>query len=246
MDAGKRIFVEWKIENKNNLICAGHHKNHLVQCQYLPDHHIWDENWAFPHEIEASGVGAQVGQGWQGGANDDPVSSGISLIFLIRENDRDESGGKTRLGLKVMLGAFEVAWILFGMNNCSIIMIRRDDRKTSRNLKEMVLDGTFILCSGPKTALSGPKMTQNGLKWPEPIEIAIWNNFPWISASLAVILSGHITSLQQLWVWGQKWPKMAEKGSKCPKMAQMSEKWHPKPSPLDFCFSCGHFEWSHD
>ena len=29
-----------------------------------------------------------------------------------------------------------------------------------------------ILCSGPKMALSGPKMTQNGLKWPQPIEIA--------------------------------------------------------------------------
>ena len=23
-------------------------------------------------------------------------------------------------------------------------------------------------------------------------------------------------------------------------------KWHPKPSPSDSCFSCGHFEWSHD
>ena len=153
-----------------------------------------------------------------------------------------------------------------------------------------------ILCSSPKMALSGPKRTQNGLKWPEPIEIAIWNHLQWISASLAVILSGHMTSLRQFWVWGQNWPKkapndrnwtkclkndirnhlhrisaslavilsghmtslrqfwiwgqnwpkMAEKGPKWPKMAWMSEKWHPKPSPLDFCFSCGHFEWSHD
>ena len=39
---------------------------------------------------------------------------------------------------------------------------------------------------------------------------------------------------------------MAEKGPKWPKLAWMSEKWHPKPSPLDFCFSCGHFEWSYD
>ena len=103
-----------------------------------------------------------------------------------------------------------------------------------------------ILCSSPKMALSGPKRTQNGLKWPEPIEIAIWNHLQWISASLAVILSGHMTSLRQFWIWGQNWPKMAEKGPKWPKMAWMSEKWHPKPSPLDFCFSCGHFEWSHD
>ena len=160
-----------------------------------------------------------------------------------------------------------------------------------------------ILCSSPKMALSGPKRTQNGLKWPEPIEIAIWNHLQWISASLAVILSGHMTSLRQFWVWGQiwlkvakngqkrpqmtqirlniwimtsetifigfllllqsfwvvtwpvydnfeflgqNWPKMAEKGPKWPKMAWMSQKWHPKPSPLNFCFSCGHFEWSHD
>ena len=69
-----------------------------------------------------------------------------------------------------------------------------------------------ILCSGPKMALSGPKMTQNGLKWPEPIEIAIWNHLHRISASLAVILSGHMTSLRQFWIWGQNWPKMAENG----------------------------------
>ena len=40
--------------------------------------------------------------------------------------------------------------------------------------------------------------------------------------------------------------KMAEKGSKWPKMARKYEKWHLRPSLLDFCFSCGHFEWSHD
>ena len=103
-----------------------------------------------------------------------------------------------------------------------------------------------ILCSGPKMAPSGPKMTQNGLKWPQPIEIATWNHLHWISASLAVILSGHMTSLQQFWIWGQNWPKMAEKGPEWPNMVWISKKWHLKPSPLDFCFSCNHFEWSHD
>ena len=39
---------------------------------------------------------------------------------------------------------------------------------------------------------------------------------------------------------------MAEKGPKWPKMARMSEKWHPNPSPLDFCLSCDRFEWSFD
>ena len=60
------------------------------------------------------------------------------------------------------------------------------------------------------------------------------------------MLSGHMTSLQQAWVSGQKWSKMARKVLKWPKLAWKSEKWHPKPSPLDFCSSCGHFEWSHD
>ena len=95
-------------------------------------------------------------------------------------------------------------------------------------------------------ALSGPKMTQKGLKWPEHIKIANWNYLHSISASLAVILSCHMTSLQQIWVRGLNWPKKAEKGPKRPKIAWMSEKWHPKSSPLVFCFSCNHFEWSHD
>ena len=95
----------------------------------------------------------------------------------------------------------------------------------------------------PFCVILGPKMAPMGSK---PIEIAIWNHLQWISASLAVILSGHMTSLRQFWVLAQNWPKMAEKGPKWPKMARKSEKWHPKPSPLDFCSSCGHFEWSHD
>ena len=70
----------------------------------------------------------------------------------------------------------------------------------------------------PVVAIFGPKMTQDGLKWPEPIEIAIWNHLQWISASLAVILSGHMTSLRQFWVWGQNWLKLAKKGPKWPKL----------------------------
>ena len=31
-----------------------------------------------------------------------------------------------------------------------------------------------------------------------------------------------------------------------PNMVWISKKWHPKPSPLYFCFSCDHFEWPHD
>ena len=65
-------------------------------------------------------------------------------------------------------------------------------------------------------ALSGPKMTQKGLKWPEHIKIANWNYLHSISASLAVILSCHMTSLRQFWVWGQKWPKKTPNDQKLP------------------------------
>ena len=99
---------------------------------------------------------------------------------------------------------------------------------------------------GTKSGQKWPKKGPNDQNWPKCLKNDIQNHLHGISASLAVILSGHMTTLQQFWVWGQNWPKMAEKGPKWPKMAWMSEKWHPKPSPLDFCFSCGHFEWSHD
>ena len=95
---------------------------------------------------------------------------------------------------------------------------------------------------GPKW----PKRAPNDRNWPECLKSDIRNHLHWISASLAVILSGHMTSLQQFWIWGQNWTKMAEKGSKWPKKGLKVWKWHPKPSPSDSCFSCGHFEWSHD
>ena len=37
-----------------------------------------------------------------------------------------------------------------------------------------------------------------------------------------------------------------QKGPRWPKMACTSGKWHPKPSPSEFCSSCNRFEWSHD
>ena len=84
---------------------------------------------------------------------------------------------------------------------------------------------TSILSLGPNWPKNGPP---NDQKWPENLKSDIQNHLHWISASLAVILSGHMTSLRQFWIWGQnwpKWPKMAEKGPKWPKMAWMSEKW---------------------
>ena len=72
-----------------------------------------------------------------------------------------------------------------------------------------------------------PKRAPNDRNWPECLKSDIRNHLHWISASLAIILSGHMTSSWQLLVWGHKWPKMAKKGPKWPKMAWMSEKWHP-------------------
>ena len=50
-------------------------------------------------------------------------------------------------------------------------------------------------------------------------EQSIGNYLHQISACLVIVLSGHITSLLQFWVWGQNWPKIAKKGTKWPK-------WH--------------------
>ena len=69
---------------------------------------------------------------------------------------------------------------------------------------------------GHKLARNGPKMAP---KWPQmtsSLQGDFWNHLHRNSAPLAVILSGHMTSLRQIWVWGQKWPKIAPKW---PKMA---------------------------
>ena len=99
----------------------------------------------------------------------------------------------------------------------------------------------------------GPKMAPIAPKWHK----MAWNDMNPLELSSETISIGFLLLLRSFWVvtWpvydnfeflGQNWPKMAEKGFKWPKMAWMSKKWHPKPFPLDFCSSCGHFEWSHD
>ena len=106
----------------------------------------------------------------------------------------------------------------------------QNDHKTSGNLIKMVLDVNFktsrsfraILCYFVAIgAIFGPKMTLNGLKGPEPIKIAIWNHLQCISASLAVVLSGDMTSLQQFWVWGKNWLKMDKNGRKKAQMIKI-------------------------
>ena len=52
------------------------------------------------------------------------------------------------------------------------------------------------LFGGPKMTPNGPKMTQNGQKWPKCQESDIWNHIHRIAAPLAVVLSGHMTSLR--------------------------------------------------
>ena len=98
-----------------------------------------------------------------------------------------------------------------------------------------------------------PKLAKNGRKVPQMTEIGL-NVWKVTSETISI---GFLLLLRSFWVvtWlvcnnfefgakiGQKWPKKAlndqKKGLKV-------WKWHPKPSPSDSCFSCGHFEWSHD
>ncbi len=90
-----------------------------------------------------------------------------------------------------------------------------------------------ILTLGPKLAKSGqkwPKKAQNDRTWSEYLKSDIRNHLHWISASLAIILSGHMTSLRQVWVWGQNWLK---NGQKWPKKAPNGQKW-PERMENDF------------
>ena len=73
----------------------------------------------------------------------------------------------------------------------------------------------------PKAAESGQKWPKKALKnqeWPECLKSDILNHLHWISACLAIVLSGHMTSLRQFWVWGQNLLKVTKNGQKRPQM----------------------------
>ena len=77
------------------------------------------------------------------------------------------------------------------------------------SLRQFWIWGHKLAWNGPKRAPKWPQMTSS-------LQGDFWNHLHRNSAPLAVILSGHMTSLRQIWVWGQKWPKIAPKW---PKMA---------------------------
>ena len=81
-----------------------------------------------------------------------------------------------------------------------------------------------------KSGQKWPKKAQNDRTWSEYLKSDIRNHLHWISASLAIILSGHMTSLRQVWVWGQNWLK---NGQKWPKKAPNGKKW-PERMENDF------------
>ena len=63
---------------------------------------------------------------------------------------------------------------------------------------------TIILSLRPKLVKSGQKCLKkapNDPNWPKSPKSDIRNHFNWISASLVVILSGHVASLRQFRVW---------------------------------------------
>ena len=65
-----------------------------------------------------------------------------------------------------------------------------------------------------------PKKAPNDRKWSECLKNDILNHLHRISAHLAIVLSGHMTSLRQFWLWGQNWPKVAKNGRKGPQMTE--------------------------
>ena len=90
---------------------------------------------------------------------------------------------------------------------------------------------------GAKIGQKWPKKAQNDRTWSEYLKSDIRNHLHWISASLAIILSGHMTSLRQVWVWGQNWLK---NGQKWPKKAPNGQKW-PERMENDFW---NHHHWN--
>ena len=77
--------------------------------------------------------------------------------------------------------------------------------------------------------------------WTKCLKNDILNHLHRISASLAVILSGHMPSLRQFWIWGQKWPKKAPNGQKWPERME-NDFWnhhHWNSAPLAVVLS-GH------
>ena len=80
----------------------------------------------------------------------------------------------------------------------------------------------FRVKNGPEMT---PKWPQNCLKWPQCLQSDFRNHLHQNSAPLAVVLSGHMTSLRQFWVLGHKLaqngPEMAPKWPRnCPKWPQ--------------------------
>ena len=65
-----------------------------------------------------------------------------------------------------------------------------------------------------------PKWSQMIPKWHEYLQIDFRYHLHRNSAPLAVTLSGHMTSLWQIWVWGQKRPQMAKNGLKLSEAAR--------------------------
>ena len=91
------------------------------------------------------------------------------------------------------------------------------------SLRQVWVRGHKLVQSGCEMA---PKWPQNCLNWPQRVQSDFWNHLHWNSAPFAVILSGHMTSLRQIWV-APNCPKMTKNGlklSRRPKMIKKSKK----------------------
>ena len=76
---------------------------------------------------------------------------------------------------------------------------------------------------GAKIGQKWSKMAQNTENGLDVWKNNIRNNLHQISARLAIVLSGHMTSIQQFWVWGKKRPKVAKSGQNGWKRPQVTE-----------------------
>ena len=88
------------------------------------------------------------------------------------------------------LGSFGIIWDHLGL----FLLLNVKLWQTSLCLGNQFYDNFEFKA---KIGQKWPRRAPNDQNWPESLKSDIRNHLHWISASLAVILSGHMTSLQQ-------------------------------------------------
>ena len=110
-----------------------------------------------------------------------------------------------------------------------------------------VIWGNFGVIFGPFRDHSGPFLTLNS-NLLQTSHVITQNDRKWSRMQMMMVSRLNFKMFRSFWglEWHQMTPKLPKNCRKVPEMASMSSKLLLKPSPSEFCSSCGRFEWSHD